>query len=81
MSWTSGFGTIAPGTSQRWWFSFSGADKGPQFCEANPLNPGGSLKVNDETKVKNNDGSTTYWVTIWNIGSVTTNFNLQGGGF
>jgi len=76
-----GFGTIAPGTAQRWWYRRNnGEDFGAQYCMANPLNPGGSLQVNDQTKVKENDGSITYWVTIHNIGGVTTNFNLHGGG-
>jgi hypothetical protein len=47
---------------------------------ANPLNPGGCLQVNDQNKCRNNDGSITYWVTIKNIGSVTTNLNISGGG-
>ncbi|MEP7010144.1 MAG: hypothetical protein ABJC13_07460 [Acidobacteriota bacterium] len=75
-----GFGTIAPGTSQRWFYSFGGTDHGAQYCMANPLNPGACLQVNDQTKCKNSDGTITYWVTIRNIGSFTTNFNIQGGG-
>lgn len=47
---------------------------------AHPLNPGGSLQVNDQTKERRNDGTITYWVTIKNIGGVTTNFSLSGGG-
>jgi hypothetical protein len=47
---------------------------------ANPLNPGGILQVNNQTKERNNDGTVTYWVTVRNIGNVTTNFTLQGGG-
>lgn len=76
-----GFGTISPGAVQRWFVSFGGGDRGAQYIGANPLNPGGSLQMSDQTKTKNNDGSITYWVTIRNIGGVTTNFNLQGGGF
>jgi hypothetical protein len=76
-----GFGTIGAGQTQRWWYRLSGgADMGAQYCMAHPLNPGGSLQVNDQTKQRNNDGSITYWVTIRNIGSLATNFTLQGGG-
>jgi hypothetical protein len=75
------FGTIAPGGVQRWFLTFGGADRGAQSIHADPLNPGGALQVNDQTKVRNNDGSITYFVTIRNIGSVTTNFSLQGGGY
>jgi hypothetical protein len=80
MPWTSGFGTIIPGESQRWWYSFGGQDQGPQLATGHPLNPGGTLQVNDQTKARNSDGSITYWVTVRNIGGFTTNFNLQGGG-
>jgi hypothetical protein len=76
-----GFGTIGPGQTQRWFVSFGGADHGAQSIHANPLNPGGSLDVNDQNKTRNNDGTITYWVTIKNVGGVVTNFNLQGGGY
>lgn len=75
-----GFGTLAPGQTARWWYSFGGADRGAQMAEGHPLNPGGSLLAYDQTKVRDNSGTITYWVTIRNIGSVTTNFSLQGGG-
>jgi len=76
-----GFGTILPGHSQRWWYKYGGSgDKGAQFCMAHPLNPGGVLRVTEQTKARNNDGTITYWVTIKNIGSLTTNFSLSGGG-
>jgi hypothetical protein len=76
-----GFFTQTPGAVGRYWVSFGGADHGAQSIHAHPLNPGGSLQVDDETKVMNNNGSFTYWVTIKNIGSLTTNFSLQGGGY
>ena len=76
-----GFGTIAPGTAQRWWIKHGGnGDRGAQYTMAHPLNPGGSLQVNNQTKKRNNDGTITYWVTIRNIGDLTTNFSLSGGG-
>ena len=78
MTWTSGFGNIIPAKVQRWWVEgFVGEPA--QFIMANPLNPGGSLMITEFTKVMNNDGSITYWVTISNIGSVNTNCNLIGG--
>jgi len=76
-----GFGTIASGQTQRWWYKYGGSgDRGAQYCMAHPLNPGGSLQVNNQTKARNNDGTITYWVTIRNIGSLATNFSLSGGG-
>jgi hypothetical protein len=85
MGFTTGFGTIAPGQVQYWWYrhfqgGVDGVDLGPQYAMANPLNPGGFLRVYHQSKKKEDNGSITYWVTVENVGSVTTNFNLQGGG-
>lgn len=74
-----GFGTLAPGASQRWNFRFGG-DRGTQYITAHPLNPGGDLLVFDHSKKKENDGTFTYFVTVRNIGPNATNFNWQGGG-
>jgi len=76
-----GFFTIAPGQRQRIFVTFGGADHGAQAIHAQPLNPGGFLQVNDQAKVLNNDGTFTYWVNVTNIGSVTTNYSVQGGGY
>ena len=80
MAWTGLFGTIAPGQSQRWWYSFGGEDRGAQLALPHPLNPGATLQANDQTKARNTDGTIAYFVTVRNIGSSTTNFNWQGGG-
>jgi hypothetical protein len=76
-----GLFTLAPGARGRYSISFGGADHGAQSIHGHPLNPGGSLNVNDQNKIMNNDGTFTYWVTIQNVGGLTTNFNLQGGGY
>ncbi len=76
-----GFGTLAPGETARWWYRRDGgADFGAQYCMVNPLNPGGSIIANDQTKRRENDSSTTYLVTFRNEGGLPTNFNLSGGG-
>ena len=76
-----GFGTIGAGQWQRWWYRINnGADLGPRYAMANPFNPGGELESHHQTKKKEGDGTITYWVWVRNIGSVTTNFNLQVGG-
>jgi hypothetical protein len=80
MAWTGLFGTLAPGQSTRWNYSFAGEDRGAQLALPHPLNPGGTLQANDQTKGRNSDGTITYYVTVRNIGSFTTNYNLQGGG-
>jgi hypothetical protein len=76
-----GFGTIGPGGVQQWFISYGGSDHGAQSIHANPLNPGATLQVNNQRKTRNNDGSVTYWVTITNVSGLTTNFNLEGGGY
>jgi hypothetical protein len=79
MAWTGFFGTLAPGASTTWWYSWGG-DRGAQLALANPLNPGGRLLSYDLSKKMENGGSITYFVSVRNTGSVTTNYNLQGGG-
>jgi hypothetical protein len=69
---------LAAGAVGRYWVSFGGADHGAQFIGGQVQNPGGCLQMSDQTKRMNADGSITYWVTIQNIGSVGTNFALQG---
>jgi hypothetical protein len=76
-----GFGTLASGETARWWYRFTdGADFGAQYCMVHPLNPGGSIVVNDQTKRRENDGTITYVVSMRNEAGVPTNFSLSGGG-
>ncbi|MGA2257751.1 MAG: hypothetical protein ABSG53_24070 [Thermoguttaceae bacterium] len=72
---------LAPGASGRYSISFGGGDHGAQAIHGHPENPGGSLQVDDQTKTMNADGSFTYWVTIKNVGTLATDFSLQGGGY
>ncbi len=76
-----GLFTLAPGQTGRYFVTFGGADRGAQSIHAHPLNPEGSLQVNDQTKVLNPNGTFNYWVTVKNIGVSVASFNLQGGGF
>ena len=75
-----GFGTLVSGQTARWWYRFGGSDLGAQYCMVNPLNPGGSIVANDQTKRRENDGTITYLVSFRNESGVSTNFNLSGGG-
>ena len=79
MVWTSGFATVNAGQGWTQWFSWS-SDPGAVFVVPNPLNPGGNLRVNNRSKVRNNDGSVVYYVNFTNVGNVATNVNFQGGG-
>jgi hypothetical protein len=81
MSFKLGAGTLAPGTSQRWWYRLAGgSDFGAQYCMADlhPLDLG-VLQVNNQAKERWTDG-TTYFVTVTNIGPMTVGFDLIGGG-
>jgi hypothetical protein len=62
-----------------WTFTFV-SDPRPQYIVPNHLNPGAALRINNEGKELNDDGSVAYWVWFTNICGVAINFNFQGGG-
>jgi hypothetical protein len=71
------------GGTANWWYSLNGgADLGTQFASADVKTPNSGavhLSFNQE-KQKNNDGGTTYFVSITNLGPGPCWHNLQGGG-
>ena len=75
--------TIAPGSTLRWWFRLGGGecgqDRAAQFMMADPLNSGAFLLSRDFSKERISPGCITYWATVANIGSFSTNFRWQGG--
>ena len=82
MAWTSGSGTISPGTSQDWWFSWGGnGDIGPQLIQAQPLSASGELVTTQIAEGLDENGHITYYATIRNDGSTTASFCWRGGGF
>ena len=82
MAWTSGFGTIAPGTSQEWWFAFGGnGDVGPQLIQAVPLDASGELATTQISEGLDGNGFLAYYAIVKNNGSNTVSFNWRGGGF
>jgi hypothetical protein len=82
MAWTSGSGTIAPGTSQDWWFAFGGnGDVGPQLIQAEPLGASGELVTTQIAESLNTDGYITYNATVRNDGANAVAFQWRGGGF
>ena len=82
MTWTSGSGTIAPGETQDWWFTFAGnGDVGPQLIQAQPLGASGELATTQIAESLNENGYLTYHATVLNTGSTTVNFEWRGGGF
>jgi hypothetical protein len=82
MSWTIGSGTIAPGTSQDWWFTWGGnGDAGPQLIQAEPTASSGELATVQIAESLNSSGFLTYHATVKNEGTNTVSFRWRGGGF
>lgn len=82
MAWIAGNGTIAPGASQDWWFSWGGnGNVGPQLIQAEPLGASGELATTQMAETLNADGHLVYHATVHNYGSTSVNFRWRGGGF
>jgi hypothetical protein len=79
--WTSGLGTIGPGESQDWWFSWGGnGDVGPQLIQAEPLNASGELATTAIAESLDSNGHLTYHATVVNNGATAVSFQWRGGG-
>lgn len=79
--WVSGFGSIAAGASQDWWFSWgSTGDQGPQLIQAEPLNASGELVTTQIAESLDSSGHLTYHATVQNTGSNAVYFQWRGGG-
>jgi hypothetical protein len=82
MAWIAGFGTISPGASQEWWFSWGGnGDVGPQLIQAEPLQASAELATTQTAESLDGNGHLTYFATVHNNGPQTVNFRWRGGGF
>ena len=82
MAWTIGSGTIAPGKSQDWWFSFGGdGDAGPQLIQAEPVAASGELATTQIAESRDGNGVLTYHATVQNQGTNAVAFQWRGGGF
>jgi hypothetical protein len=82
MAWTAGFGTIAPGQSQEWWFSWGGnGDVGPQLIQAVPLGASAELSTTEISESLDAGGHLTYFAVVRNDGPNAVNFQWRGGGF
>jgi hypothetical protein len=79
--WLSGFGSVAPGASQDWWFSWGGAgDVGPQLIQAEPVEPSGDLTTVVTAESQDSNGHLTYHATVRNDGPNAVHFQWRGGG-
>ncbi len=80
-SWLSGFGSIQPGASQDWWFSWGGTgDVGPQLIQAEPVEPSGGLSTVVTAETQGSGGHLAYHATVRNDGSAPVYFQWRGGG-
>ena len=71
------------GQTAFWWYTRNGGqDFGTQFASADVKTPnnGGVHLAFDQKKEKDNNGNTTYFVSITNQGPGGAFHNLQGGG-
>jgi hypothetical protein len=79
--WTAGSGTIEPGETQEWWFSWGGdGDVGPQLIQAQPLNASAELVTTQIAETLDANGHLTYYATVRNNGPNAVNFQWRGGG-
>lgn len=79
--WLSGFGSLAPGESQDWWFAFGGnGDVGPQLIQAQPVEPSGELTTVMTAESVDTNGYLTYHATVRNDGGNAVHFQWRGGG-
>ncbi len=82
MAWTAGSGTIGPGESQDWWFSWGGnGDVGPQLVQAEPLAASGELATTQIAESLDTIGNLTYHAIVVNNGANAVTFQWRGGGF
>jgi hypothetical protein len=82
MAWTAGSGTLAPGATEEWWFSWGGnGDVGPQLIQAEPLGASGELVTLQIAESLDANGHLTYYATVQNTGSTAVQFQWRGGGF
>lgn len=78
MAWEGLGGTINPGQTHHWWYSWGGY-KGVQVARARPLNPGSKLRVSRPAQKLEANGSYTYYVSVTNDGPYPVNYHLTGG--
>ena len=77
MAWTYGSNTLNPGESQRWWLVWGGYP-GLEIIGVAPSAPGSEITYTTPGTQTNGDGSTTYFVTVANTGSVVSSYAFTG---
>ena len=77
MAWTWGTNTLNPGQTQRWWLWWSGYP-GFEVIGVQPINPGSEIQCTTPGVQMNNDGSTTYFITVRNVGPFAVQYHFRG---
>jgi hypothetical protein len=78
MPWQGLGGTLNPGQTVRWWYTWGGYH-GVEVARARPLNPGSELIVRDPGQRLETGNGYTYFVSVSNVGPFPVNYNLTGG--
>lgn len=78
MAWTFGNNTLNPGESQRWWLLWSG-DPGLEAIGVAPSAPGSEIQYTSPGTQTNPDGSTTFFLTVTNVGNSVATYAFTGG--
>jgi hypothetical protein len=76
-SWTYGTNTLAPGQTQRWWLWWPGYP-GLEVIGVQVTTPGAEVLYDTPGMQMNADGSTTYFLTVRNVGSVAAQYHFRG---
>jgi len=72
-------GTLNPGVSTRWWTGGNGWYQHGQLVQldAHPVNPGSELRYFDFGDKLENDGKSTYFVSVKNVGPFAVNYHMR----
>jgi hypothetical protein len=77
MAWTYGMNTLNPGESQRWWLWWP-VYPGLELIGAAPSGPAGEIQYTTPGVETNADGSTSYFLTVTNLGSSPAQYSFTG---
>src|SRR5919108_912209 len=78
MAWTWGDNTLSPGEAQRWWLWWPNYP-GFEVIGVRPNSPDDEIDISSPGMQTNPDGSTTYFLTIENVGSTAARYSFTGG--
>jgi hypothetical protein len=77
MAWIWGLNTLNPGESQRWWLWWP-AYPGFETIGVQALTAGDEIQYSVPGVQQNADGSTTYFITVTNVGPTAVQYSFRG---